>query len=237
MATREGSGSRVPASSVTSTGAGIGSPRRSNSGTATTGVTVAGSTIGSDLALDAGFTTVGAVRLVATTISGNLYLSGADITNPDDNALSCDGAHITGSVLAHGGFTATGTGPATIDGNLELNGAVLTNPGRIARVADSHELAALGSAPIGNVDLPRDHAAEFRDDPGSWPQRGRLILTGFTYDRLGTHTTVDLRRRLDCLRRNQRHSPPPYRQPARHQLPRARQTHPHRRPRRRAETR
>jgi hypothetical protein len=79
----------------------------------------------------------GEVRGVASTIGGQLNLTGAKITNPptDDDpggaALTLDHARITTDVWAETGFSATGTVSAvgaTIGGNLKLTGATVTNP-------------------------------------------------------------------------------------------------------------
>jgi hypothetical protein len=79
----------------------------------------------------------GEVRGVASTIGGQLNLTGAKITNPPTDhdpggaALTLDHARITTDVFAETGFSATGTVSAvgaTIGGNLKLTGATVTNP-------------------------------------------------------------------------------------------------------------
>ncbi|MFI5953418.1 hypothetical protein [Cryptosporangium sp. NPDC051539] len=178
-----------------------------------------GAQITGDVFLSGGFTAAGEIRLLGATIGGILTLNGATLTNPGADVLSVDGAHVTGNVFLDDGFTAVGGVQvlgATFGGDLDLYGATL---GAVSlegtRVAGCLRLQSPGARPDGIFDLTRAHVGELRDAPGFWPAPGRLILTGFTYDRLGTHTTVDVAERLDWIRRNQRYSPQPYRQLAR----------------------
>ncbi|MCW2554232.1 MAG: rane-associated oxidoreductase [Mycobacterium sp.] len=79
----------------------------------------------------------GEVRGVASTIGGQLNLTGKQITNPPTDedpvgaALSLDHGRITTDLIAETGFRAIGTVSAvgvSIGGNLKLTGASLTNP-------------------------------------------------------------------------------------------------------------
>ncbi len=51
------------------------------------------------------------------------------------------------------------------------------------------------------LDLTDADVGTLRDDPGSWPEPGHLILNGFTYDRLGEGAPADADTRYDWLLR------------------------------------
>ncbi|MEV6274832.1 hypothetical protein [Nocardia sp. NPDC051832] len=93
-----------------------------------------------NLVANNGFTATGEVNAIGAKIGGDVSLIGATFTNPDSDALSLDGATITGDLLANNGFTATGEVTATgakIGGDVSLTGATFTNPDGDALCLDS----------------------------------------------------------------------------------------------------
>jgi hypothetical protein len=84
-------------------------------------------------------TCTGEVLLLGATIGGQLNCNSGTFTNPDGDALSADGANITGGVFLHNGFTATGEVRllgARIGGPLDCNSGTFTNPDGDALSAD-----------------------------------------------------------------------------------------------------
>jgi hypothetical protein len=168
-----------------------------------------------------GFNATGQIRLPGAHIGGNLELSGAVLINPDGNALNADGADITGSLYMREGFNATGQihlPNAHIGGNLDLTGASLRTPDAFALGLEGATvdgclwMQEMPHPPEGIVNLTRTRVGELRDDQGSWPAKGQLILTSFVYERIALLGTKDAETRLEWLRRAHTYSPQPYRQ-------------------------
>ncbi|GHH00988.1 hypothetical protein [Pseudodonghicola xiamenensis] len=154
-----------------------------------------------------GVTATGAVSLAGASIGGSLVCEGAHfIGREDSHALSAQGATVTGSVFLRD-VTATGMvrlSGASIGGQLACVGA------RFAGTKGEKALNAQGlrvtrgliwrhvTVEAGSVDLNAAHIGELFDDPNCWPDRGRLILDGFTYDRISGAPT-DANTRLNWL--------------------------------------
>ena len=181
------------------------------------------------------FHAIGEVRLLGAEIGGNLECTGgrfankdgddkndnADRENKSDKALNADQAKVTGSVFLRNGFHATGEvrlSRADIGGDLSCNGGRFENKGLIvlnadgARVAGNLMLRGM-QRPVGITDLAFARAAVLADDRASWPERGKLILDGFTYKSIGgTGVPLSSEARLDWLSRQLEFKPQPYRQ-------------------------
>ena len=118
---------------------------------------------------------VGAVCLAGASITGQLSLSGARLSNRTGPALLADSATIGGAVYMNEGFTATGTGvtgavrlfEAKIGAGLAMDGATVTNETGPALVADL--LTVTGDAALGGNDEQRRFRAT------GMGQRGTVI--------------------------------------------------------------
>src|SRR5262249_20355546 len=95
-------------------------------------------------------------------IGGNLLCSQGSFKNAGGDALSCDGARVTGGVYLRDGFRAEGT-----------------------------------------VDLSSAYAQDLADDDVARGKAGatRLVLDGFTYERLSRGAPTDAKTRTAWLRR------------------------------------
>lgn len=154
-----------------------------------------------------GVTATGAVHLSGASIGGQLAREGAHFTGREDSdALSAQGATVTGSVSLRD-VTATGMvrlSSTSIGGQLSCVGA------RFAGTKGKNALNAQRlrvtqgliwrrvTVEAGSVDLSAAHIGDLFDDPNCWPDRGRLILDGFTYDRISAAPT-DAATRLKWL--------------------------------------
>ncbi len=129
-----------------------------------------------------------AVSAVGATITGQLSLSGATLTNEGGMALTLETASIGGGAFLDEGFTATGAvsaGGATITGPLILGGATLTNEGGNALTLDS---ASIG----GGAFLDQGFTATGAVHALGAAITGQLILSGATLtNEGGTALTLD----------------------------------------------
>jgi hypothetical protein len=120
-------------------------------------------------------TVMGGVRLLDARIAGQLNCAGAKLTEEGGDALSADGAEITGGVFLREGFSATGTVRllrARISGPLNRRDARLTNTGGEALSADEAEIKGAGSSTAGST----------RRAGCGWPERigGHVNCSGAT---------------------------------------------------------
>ena len=133
------------------------------------------------------------LNLSGASIAGDLDAHGAQLTPDNGFALNAQNIQIDGSCVLQN-VAATGEISllsATIDGQLELNGATLSAPKGDAFNAQGMRVASglhwrNVSVPKGWVDLTSARVGDLVDDAESWPEAGRLMLDGFTYDRIGT---------------------------------------------------
>ena len=91
------------------------------------------------LNLGTGFEVQKGVQLAGARIDGELYLSGAKITNTNGRALIADWLSVGLGMVCRDGFSAVGQvslNSAHIGGRLFFSGARLTNPGDVALAAD-----------------------------------------------------------------------------------------------------
>ncbi|MGC3936360.1 hypothetical protein ACOTTU_00990 [Roseobacter sp. EG26] len=138
------------------------------------------------------------------------------------NVLSFQGIKVRGGVLlrditASGEVTLSG---AQIGGQLSCEEAAFSaTNGHALTMQRAHIREGLiwrsASFSKGSVNLTAAYVGDLVDDLTSWPGAGRLILDGFTYDRISGAPT-DAARRLDWLAKgstwNGEFSPQPYTQ-------------------------
>lgn len=133
------------------------------------------------------------VDLSGASIAGDLDCHGATFEPAAGFALNAQNIQINGSCVLQD-ITASGEVSllsATIDGQLELNGATLSSGKGDAFNAQGMRVTSglhwrEVSVPKGWVDLTSARVGDLVDDAESWPEAGRLMLDGFTYERIGT---------------------------------------------------
>ena len=176
-----------------------------------------------DVFLGDGFAAKGEVCLSGAKIGGQLACSNGSFRNEGDDALNAEGVEVTGDVFLRDGFTAKGEvslSGAKIGGQLACTkgsfgneGGHALNAGRMRVTAQFFWRDVMIEA--GSVGLAAAHVGDLVDDAKSWPDRGRLYLDGFTYDRIGAAPT-DADTRLKWLRKGDRWNgeflPQPYSQ-------------------------
>ena len=195
-----------------------------------------GVVIGGAANICCGFESDGAVLLQAASINQGLLMWGAHLSNPDNIALSAAMADIPGGV-GLGGFLPT-LGGFQAEGRVEFGqakvrvyfqavharfaGAVSENPALLDLLA-GHGLFAGGMTVDGLLffsDVKFENGALLNltgakvsglvDEEKSWPEPGRLLIDGFTYDGLGE--PKDARSRLRWLALQPGFHQQPYRQ-------------------------
>lgn len=154
-----------------------------------------------------GVAVYGEVSLSGARIGGQLSCTGARFSNAKGKALNAQGVDVTAdafltNVKADGEVRLAG---ARIGGQLACTGARFSNA-----KGDALNAQRLGvtegliwrevKVTEGSVDLASAQIGDLVDDLSSWPEAGRLILDGFTYDRISAAFT-DTRQRLDWLSR------------------------------------
>ncbi len=170
-----------------------------------------------DVFLDQQFRASGMVRLLGASIGGDLaccggIFEGGKVRLPDGTetqvALSADGIQVTGSVFLHEGFRASGEVRllgASVGGNLACRGGTFENPGGWAINAEG---ARIGRGLLvrgkkfgcdSGMNLAYARVRVLADARASWPERGELVLDGFTYDAL--HEPWNVKDRLKWLER------------------------------------
>jgi len=196
----------------------------------------AGVVIGGAANICCGFESDGAVLLQSASIKQGLLMWGAHLSNPDNVALSAAMADIPGGV-GLGGFLPT-LGGFQADGRVEFGtakvkvyfqavhakfaGAVSENPA-LLDLQTGHGLFAGGmtvDGPLFFTDVKFENGAVLNlagakvsglvDEEKSWPEPGRLLIDGFTYDGLGEPR--DARSRLRWLALQPGFHQQPYRQ-------------------------
>jgi hypothetical protein len=159
---------------------------------------VAGSVFLSD-----GFRAEGEVRLVGTTIGGNLSAGGGTFRKPEGMALNADRIKVHGSVSLRRRFAADGVvrlHGAEVDGQLQvldawldrldLDSARITGPFLWQNIhkdrkdyKDRHpDFPDKEWKP--SLDLTDAKTGALADQSSSWPEKERLFLDGFVYDRI-----------------------------------------------------
>ena len=184
-------------------------------------LTAQGAKIGASVHLRAAdglaFTSRGEVSLAGAEIGGQLACDGGSFHNPGKIALNLQRARIAGDAFlrAQGAIPFRAEGElhlsgVEIGGQLDLAGARLTNPGGHALSAPRMQVGAEFfwqdvQVADGTVHLPSAHVGDLVDDLASWPEAGpngaRVMLDGFTYDRITRNAPTDADTRLRWLAR------------------------------------
>jgi hypothetical protein len=175
-------------------------------------------TIGGGAFLNDGFVARGTVRLLGAQIGGNLDCGGGRFETPGGNALSWDRATIGGNVFLNEGFVAHGKVRllgAEIGGDLACVGGRFEAPGGTALHCDGATIGGTVflrriAAVRGAIDFASTSAGALVDDARCWAGRndaaegGRLVLDGFTYQRIGGGGPTDGPTRTKWLMRQRR---------------------------------
>src|ERR1035437_8704312 len=144
-----------------------------------------------------GFHAEGEVRLPGATIGGDLSATGGTFKNPKREALSADRIKVRGNVSLNDKFVAEGTvrlAGADINGLLEvdetwldalnLENAHVTGPFFWRYIHKDRHPDFPNKEWRPSLDLANAKVGALVDEKDSWPEKGRLILDGFVYDRI-----------------------------------------------------
>ncbi|MCV2874857.1 hypothetical protein OE810_01175 [Rhodobacteraceae bacterium XHP0102] len=151
-----------------------------------------GARVTQDVFLRTGFHATGEVNLYGAVIGGQLVCTAGRFENANGYALNAQGARVTGDVFLSGDFHATGEvslSGAVIGGQLScVNGTFEKANGN---ALNAQHLVCNGAlvfrdikVPEGYIDFSAGHVGALRDRVEDWPEGGRVILDGFTYDRI-----------------------------------------------------
>ncbi|MBF9057247.1 hypothetical protein HKCCA1065_11655 [Rhodobacterales bacterium HKCCA1065] len=161
------------------------------------------------------FQAAGAVRISGAEIGGQLDCSGGRFEAPKDkgpdeinHAINAQGARIREDVFLSNKFHATGEvsfAGAEIGGQLSCVNGTFEKAKRVA--LNAQHLTCKGAlvfrdvtVPEGYIDFSAGHVGALRDRVEDWPKGGRVILDGFTYDRIIAAATTG-KSRLNWLSR------------------------------------
>jgi hypothetical protein len=155
-----------------------------------------GMKVGEHVILDEKFTAAGAVRLTGADITGQLRCHGAQLSagpGSDGYALVADRLKVSGDVILDQGFTAAG---AISLSSVRVDGSLRWEPSE--PVAG---LVSLEDAVIGELQDSWIGPGRTERHNGFWPavHKGKLLLDGFTYARIGGAHPAKLEQRLAWL--------------------------------------
>jgi hypothetical protein len=168
----------------------------------------------------------GEIRLVGIRVGGRLDCDMGHFASLDGYALNAERAVVSGGVFFRRGFKATGEvrlAGARIGDRLTCEGGHFQNAN--GEALNAQRLRVKGSiiwrnvmVLEGGINIDGAHVGDLVDDAASWPApdgtKARLILDGFTYNRISNFT--DTQTRLDWLsagtRRDGEFFPQPYAQ-------------------------
>jgi hypothetical protein len=164
------------------------------------------------------FMATGEVRILHSQITGQFSCSGGMFENPMGQALTADGAVVSGEFLLNRDFTAVGAVTAM---GAEIFGDLVCTGGRFdalilerAKVEGTLFLNDLRGDKPKSIDLAHATVGQLSDDEPSWPAAGRLHLVGFEYQAFGPGAPNDASHRLKWLQLAYEHklSTQPYEQ-------------------------
>ena len=163
-----------------------------------------------DVFLRSKFHATGKVSLSGAVIGGQLECSNGRFDNASGHALNAQAVRVTGAVFLSDGFHATGEvslSGAVIGGQLTCrNGRFENEKGdaltaQTMRVKEGFIWQGV-RVDTGAIDMNAASVGDLVDDMSSWPLGGRVVLDGFTYERIsGGVTPTDAKTRLDWLSR------------------------------------
>jgi hypothetical protein len=164
---------------------------------------------------------LGAVRLFAAHIGGDLESDWATLANDSGPALNANGLRVDQGLFLGGGFSATGVGElgairligARIGGQLNCDGAELTNPEGLAVNLERASVAgSVFMRPVllrGGLDLTNCRVGNWSDEKRAWPDE--LRLEGFIYDSINARDAT-VKDRLQSWLPRRGYLPQPYEQ-------------------------
>lgn len=182
-----------------------------------------GAVIEGDVFLRFGFESYGLVRLSGAHIRGQLACNGGRFINPDDNAILADRLVARGRVFLTEYFHAEGEvrfSGARINGQLVCNFANFSNPnGAAFNIQKTDVMSGFVWRNVtvseGSIYFATAQVSDLVDDVKSWPEAGKFVLDGFTYERISASETSS-QSRIDWLARgdtwNNTFCPQPYTQ-------------------------
>jgi hypothetical protein len=170
--------------------------------------------VGADVFLHDGFAAEGEVNLIGAKIEGQLSCINGSFENAGGTALNADAISVGADVFLCGGFAVKGVVnfcSAFIGGNFLCGTAVFDNPLSDAINLTMAEIGAClfitglsrsnGEPGMeGRLVLAQTTCRTYCDDERSWPDKGKLVLDGFTYQRFHACAT-DWQTRLKWLQR------------------------------------
>ncbi len=187
------------------------------------GLNAQGTNVSSSVRLSNGFVAMGKVSLSGAKIGGQLACVRSTFENDGADALNAQGIEVAGSVFFRDGFVSRGLvrlSSAKIGGQFACREGTFSNSrGDALNAARMHVTGQFfwrdNTVESGRVILAAAHVGDLVDKMNSWPDGGRLILDGFSYDRIGDAPT-DAKTRLKWLRKGDRWGgeffPQPYNQ-------------------------
>ena len=144
------------------------------------------------------FVAQGEVFLLSATVGGNLDATGGTFKNPNSRALNAAGIEVSGNVFLNRSFVAEGEvllHGAKVNGQLEvedawldaldLEGAHVTGGFFWRNIHADRRPDFPNKGWKTNLDLTNANVGALADEETSWPEKGRLRLDGFLYDRIG----------------------------------------------------
>jgi hypothetical protein len=147
--------------------------------------------------LSNGFSAEGEIRLVNATVGGDLNATGGTFRNPGREVLNADGISVGGNVFLKGGFVAAGRirlPGAEIAGQLgvidarldalDLESACVMGPFFWRNIHKDSDPRFPNKEWKPVLNLTNAKVALLVDQEASWPEKGRLLLDGFVYDRI-----------------------------------------------------
>ncbi len=153
------------------------------------------------------------IRLTDASIKG-LHLTGSRIP-----ALRADRVEVSGSVLLNEGFQSDGEvqlSGAAIGGQVAVDGARFGDASVVdfenARVKQAFIWRNLAPGSQLRLNLVHASVGPIVDDEQSWPERGKLLLDGFVYQRIGGGPTDEVKRLEWLARQPDGFIPQPYQQ-------------------------
>lgn len=171
--------------------------------------------------LDDGFTADGLVDFVGAEIHGQLSCENGRFHNAESVALNANSITVDSDVFLREGFTAEGEINflgAIIGSHFQCHGGIFSNPKgcalnlRFAEIGSALRLNSClekevneerlwSAAKIsGTLDMRQAKCRTYSDHKDAWPDQGKLLLDGFTYERFDEGPT-DWEARKDWLMR------------------------------------
>ena len=183
-----------------------------------------------------------ALRAVNLRVAGDVRLGSAASARAfgAEGEISFDGARIGGSVACLSGTFVNPGGTALDFANADIRGSLWLRTGidgalRLVRASVGGDLSCrtgsvsgdlvargmsvagsfgLGEGPVPprSLDLRRARVGQLDDDESAWPGQDRLLIEGFSYERLTARAPRSPQARISWIRRQPGYAPEPYQQ-------------------------